>query len=97
MAFFGILGMLATSAGVLLFPTPAALAVNEDDIQDDIKKTEKKLEEAQKKEAALKQDLNKITGSLTVTKQVIAKTASLLSETKSTISQKEAEIEAIEL
>ncbi|MBP5993548.1 MAG: lytic murein transglycosylase [Candidatus Moranbacteria bacterium] len=97
MAFFGILGMLATSAGVLLFPTPAALAVDEGDIQDDIKKTEKKLEEAQKKEAALKQDLNKITGSLTVTKQVIAKTASLLSETKSTISQKEAEIEAIEL
>ncbi len=67
-----------------------------EDIQSDIKKTEKELEAAKKKETLLKQDLNQITGSLVVTKQVIAKTSSLLSDTETIIGKKEAEIKAVE-
>ena len=88
--------MLVLAPLVFLFPPVIAEAGDATDIQSDIKKTEKKLEEAQKKEATLKQGLSQITGSLVVTKQVIAKTSSLLSETESTITEKEAEIEAIE-
>lgn len=83
-------------SGFLLFPSFQVLASDEEDIQDDIEKTEKKLEAAKKKEASLQQDLNQITGSLVVTKQVIAKTSNLLSQTESTISQKQAEIRALE-
>ena len=62
-----------------------AQAADMEDIQSDIKKTEKELEAAKKKEALLKQDLNQITGSLVVTKQVIAKTSNLLSDTETII------------
>ncbi len=73
-----------------------AQAADMEDIQSDIKKTEKELEAAKKKEALLKQDLNQITGSLVVTKQVIAKTSNLLSDTETIIGKKEAEIKAVE-
>lgn len=96
MAVLSVTGMLIASSGLFIFPTVSTLAADAGDIQESIDKTQKKLEEAKKKEAALQKDLNQITGSLTVTKQVIAQTSNLLSETESTISQKEAEIRALE-
>lgn len=95
-AFFGVLSLFFGAMSGAFFSMPQALAAEAGDIKSDIKKTEKQLEAAQKKEAALKQDLNQITGSLVVTKQVIAKTSNLLSDTEVTIGKKEAEIYAVE-
>mgnify|MGYP003587991309 CR=1 FL=1 len=96
-AVFGVFGLLVGVSGVAFVPVASTRAAEDaGDIQDDIKKTEKQLEAAKKKEAILKQDLSQITGSLVVTKQVIAKTSSLLSDTETTIGKKEAEIEAVE-
>lgn len=95
-AFFFVSVFLLGIASGALWPVAKTWAADAGDIESDIKKTEKELEAAKKKEALLKQDLNQITGSLVVTKQVIAKTASLLLDTESTIGKKEAEISAIE-
>lgn len=95
-AVFGVSGLFLVTAGSFSFVIFRAQAADIGDIQDDIKKTEKQLEAAQKKETALKRDLNQITGSLVVTKEIIAKTSNLLSDTESTITRKEAEIDAIE-
>ncbi len=95
-AIFGISALLLGTGGGSLFSIVRTQAADVGDIQDDIKKTQKQLEAAKKKEAILKQDLNQITGSLVVTKQVIAKTSSLLSDTETTIGKKEAEIAAVE-
>ena len=95
-AIFGVFGFLLVTAGSFSSVIFRAQAADIGDIQDDIRKTEKQLEAAQKKETALKRDLNQITGSLVVTKEIIAKTSNLLSDTESTITRKEAEIDAIE-
>lgn len=95
-AIFGASGLLLVTAGSFSSVIFRAQAADIGDIQDDIRKTEKQLEAAQKKETALKRDLNQITGSLVVTKEIIAKTSNLLSDTESTITRKEAEIDAIE-
>ena len=95
-AIFGVSGLFLVTAGSFSSVIFRAQAADIGDIQDDIRKTEKQLEAAQKKETALKRDLNQITGSLVVTKEIIAKTSNLLSDTESTITRKEAEIDAIE-
>lgn len=96
-AIFGVFSLLVGVSGAVFIPVASTQAADDaGDIQDDIKKTEKQLEAAQKKETALKRDLSQITGSLVVTKEIIAKTTNLLSDTESTITRKEAEIGAIE-
>lgn len=96
-AIFGVFSLLVGVSGAVFIPVASTRAADDaGDIQDDIKKTEKQLEAAQKKETALKRDLSQITGSLVVTKEIIAKTTNLLSDTESTITRKEAEIGAIE-
>lgn len=96
-AIFGVFSLLIGVCSAAFVPVVATQAADDaGDIQDDIKKTEKQLEAAQKKEAVLKQNLGQITGSLVVTKQLIARTMGLLSDTESVISGKQAEIAAIE-
>lgn len=95
-AIFGASILLLAMLSETFLSVSHTQAADMEDIQSDIKKTEKQLEAAKKKEALLKQDLNQITGSLVVTKQVIAKTSSLLSDTETTIGKKEAEIDAVE-
>lgn len=95
-AIFGVSALLLGTGGGSFFSIVRTQAADVGDIQDDIKKTQKQLEAAQKKETALKQDLSQITGSLVVTKQIIAKTSNLLSDTEMTIGKKEAEIAAVE-
>lgn len=96
MTSVGVTGMLVASFGTLAVPVIRVSAVDTGDIQDSIKKTEKKLEAAQQKADSIQKDLNQITGSLVVTKQVIANTSSLLSETESTIGEKETEIKSLD-
>lgn len=96
MASIGISGALIVSSGVLFVPMTEVAAVDTGDIQDSIKKAEKKLEAAQQKADSIQKDLNQITGSLVVTKQIIANTSDLLSKTESTIGEKESAIKALD-
>ena len=97
-AFFTVFcGVALACAGLLFMESrPVAAEESADEIENDIKKIEKKYEKEIAELKALQQNLGQIDSSLTSTQQLIQRTQTLLDQTAQTISQKEAEIANLE-
>ncbi len=90
-----IVGILITPL-VLFGISPVHAAEDADEIEEDIEELEKKYDKELKKQAALAQNLNQISSTLTSTQQAILRVQNLLSQTTQTIEQKEMEIDNLD-
>jgi membrane-bound lytic murein transglycosylase B len=89
---------LVLIAGLFWFVVPfqSVWADEQDDLQDTISDTQKKLKKEMAELAALQANLSQVNASLTSTQQLIQRTQALLDQTTQTIGQKEQEISNLE-
>lgn len=90
-----VVGIFTTPL-VLFGISPVHAAEDADEIEEDIEELEKKYDKELKKQAALAQNLNQISSTLTSTQQAILRVQNLLSQTTQTIEQKEMEIDNLD-